>query len=41
MKEPNIVTRFVAGKAIDRTGIGISDVCEFAEVRVAVFMLDK
>ena len=41
MKEPDIVTRFVARQAIYWIGIGIGDVCEFAEVRVAVFMLDK
>jgi len=41
MKEPNIVTRFVTWKTIDWIEVGIGDVCELAEVRVAVFMLYK
>ena len=41
MKESNIVTRFVAWKTIDWTGIRVGNVCEFAEMRVAVFMLDE
>lgn len=41
MKEPNIVTRFVARQAIDWIGVRVGNICEFAEVRVAVFMLDK
>jgi len=41
MKEPNIVTRFVTWKTIDWVEVRIGDVCEFAEVRVAVLMLDK
>jgi len=41
MKEPNIVTQFVTWKTVDWIGVGIGDVCKFAEVRVAVFMLDK
>lgn len=41
MKETNIVAAFVTRETIDWIGIGIDDVCEFAEVRISVFVLDK
>ena len=41
MKEPNIAARLVTRKTINRIGIGIGDVREFAEVRVAMFVLDE
>ena len=41
MKEPNIVAGFVTRETIDWIRIGIGDVCEFAEVGVAVFVQDE
>lgn len=41
VKESNIVARFMTRQTIDWIGVRIGDVCEFAEVRVAVFVLDK
>ena len=41
VKKSNVVAGFVTHQTIDWIGIGIDYVCEFAEVGIAVFVLDK
>jgi hypothetical protein len=41
VKEPDIIAGFVTRKTIDWVRIRVGDICKFAEVRVAVLVLDE